>query len=230
MDKSHAFKILNLDEAASFEEAKAAYRALAKKYHPDRASVQTELSAVGSEKMQDINLAFSCLAPYLLKKKKIDQENCRLNKRKTAQEETDGPQAVSPEKNNKESVFYKFFNSIKKFATARPDRSKNKAPSSEKAHSDLDTRKTRPTPAHASFGEVFQKVHPKSKTVRPSHTRKKKVRTTSNRSPYQGYQTYMALKKKVRSARKRSNDSMTVERVEKITPVRPVDRVAQNKQ
>ena len=35
MDKKTAFKILGLNDSATFEEAKKAYHTMAKKYHPD---------------------------------------------------------------------------------------------------------------------------------------------------------------------------------------------------
>ncbi len=52
------FEILGVQRGASDEEIKNAYRALAKKYHPDNYDDDNPLKDVANEKMQDINWAY----------------------------------------------------------------------------------------------------------------------------------------------------------------------------
>lgn len=51
------YKVLGVDPGATDEEIKSAYRALAKKYHPDN-YVGTDLGDVAEEKMKEINEAY----------------------------------------------------------------------------------------------------------------------------------------------------------------------------
>jgi curved DNA-binding protein CbpA len=51
------YKILGLDSLATFEEIKAAYRALAMKYHPDR----NPNDPVAEEKFKEIQKAYDIL-------------------------------------------------------------------------------------------------------------------------------------------------------------------------
>ena len=54
------YKVLGVSPSASDEEVKAAYRALAKKYHPDHYA-DTPLSDLASEKMQEVNEAYDTI-------------------------------------------------------------------------------------------------------------------------------------------------------------------------
>lgn len=54
------YEILGVARGASFEEVKAAYRALAKKYHPDNYT-DSPLQEVANEKMQEINEAYDAI-------------------------------------------------------------------------------------------------------------------------------------------------------------------------
>jgi hypothetical protein len=65
MDLKTALAILNLDAAATPAEAKKAYRALAKQYHPDVMGKTASTEKDAEARMKDINLAFRYLAPFL---------------------------------------------------------------------------------------------------------------------------------------------------------------------
>jgi molecular chaperone DnaJ len=54
------YKVLEIDENASQEEIKKAYRKMVKKYHPDK-YVDNPLSSLAEEKMREINEAYSML-------------------------------------------------------------------------------------------------------------------------------------------------------------------------
>lgn len=51
------YKVLGVDPSATDEEIKDAYRALVKKYHPDRFA-DSDLAELANEKMKDINAAY----------------------------------------------------------------------------------------------------------------------------------------------------------------------------
>lgn len=51
------YQVLGITPDASDEEVKQAYRALARKYHPDRYT-NTDLADLANEKMQEVNAAY----------------------------------------------------------------------------------------------------------------------------------------------------------------------------
>ena len=54
------YKVLEIDENATTEQIKEAYRRLVKKYHPDK-YVDNPLSSLAEEKMREINQAYDML-------------------------------------------------------------------------------------------------------------------------------------------------------------------------
>lgn len=54
------YEVLGVRPGASEDEVKAAYRALAKKYHPDKYA-NTDLADLANEKMQEINQAYDAI-------------------------------------------------------------------------------------------------------------------------------------------------------------------------
>ena len=54
------YEVLGVSRSASADEIKAAYRSLAKKYHPDNYT-GSPLQEVANEKMQEINEAYDAI-------------------------------------------------------------------------------------------------------------------------------------------------------------------------
>ena len=54
------YEVLGVSRNASEEEVKSAYRALAKKYHPDKYA-NSDLADLANEKMQEINEAYDAI-------------------------------------------------------------------------------------------------------------------------------------------------------------------------
>ena len=69
MTISEAYKILEVSENSSEEEIKAAYKKLAKKYHPDFYQ-NNPLASLVEEKLKEINEAYEILTGYLKNKEK----------------------------------------------------------------------------------------------------------------------------------------------------------------
>ena len=55
------YEVLGIGRSATDEEVKAAYRALARKYHPDNYTDDNPLKNLAEEKMQDINAAYDAI-------------------------------------------------------------------------------------------------------------------------------------------------------------------------
>ena len=55
------YQVLGISPSASDEEVKEAYRALARKYHPDNYSSDNPLADLATEKMQEINEAYDAI-------------------------------------------------------------------------------------------------------------------------------------------------------------------------
>ena len=56
-----AYAVLSVSRNATDEEVKAAYRSLARKYHPDNYAQTPDLAVVASKKMQEINQAYDAV-------------------------------------------------------------------------------------------------------------------------------------------------------------------------
>ncbi|MBE6754169.1 MAG: molecular chaperone DnaJ [Ruminococcaceae bacterium] len=58
---TNPYEVLGISSTATDDEVKTAYRALAKKYHPDNFAEAPDLASVASEKMREINEAYDTI-------------------------------------------------------------------------------------------------------------------------------------------------------------------------
>ncbi|NQU18040.1 MAG: DnaJ domain-containing protein [Candidatus Saganbacteria bacterium] len=75
----HARKILKLGRKASLREAKAAYRSLAKKWHPDNCKKKDQ--KLCHKKIKEINRAYEIVKEY------IENYPCSFEKEKVAEDD-----------------------------------------------------------------------------------------------------------------------------------------------
>jgi len=195
MDKKTAFEILNLDSDVTLEDAKKAYRNLAKKYHPDVMEKHPWSEKRAESKMKEINIAFRYLTPLL----RSDHLNSGQLKPDEAIKET-------KKKNVSFSFLSRMFdillNTLEKKEDNRVFENRNKK--------DKPLKKSK-----VRFDDVL-----KSKTGKNN-----KKRYSQNKKPCNGYQKYMELKRKMKSGRPGRDQNMSIGRVEKIDPVKPVNPV-----
>ncbi len=225
MNNKDALKILNLKSGMSLEDTKKAYRILAKKYHPDVAGNNLNISKnaktqeTSEKKMKEINLAFRHLAPQL--------KSQEANPKKTDLKKTKKP--VTPPKKEPEpapakqpeSFFWikivnywdNFFNNKTNFKPSSKTFKRDKTPSFNK--------KTPKNPL--KFNEILKDIHPAgAKKRKPPQTNKNKSKGSS---PYNGYQKYMALKKKIKAMQPNKSYDMSIGKIQKISPINPVERI-----
>ena len=201
MDKKIAFKILNLERTVSFEDAKKAYRNLAKKYHPDVVENEPGSNSNAEVKMKEINLAFRFLAPYLKSKEPVK----KIWKKK---------KPITHGKMGAATFLSKILGSV--LTTLRGQKGSRPFGKSE-FKKEKPLRQTRGKKVR--FDDIF-------KTIYKGETDKKgKIKKNNT---YHSYQKYMALKRKIKSGHSRSNQDMSVGRIEKINPVKPVGSVKRN--
>jgi len=207
MDKKTALMILGLDEGASFEKAKKAFRTLAKQHHPDLVRDVPLPEKESGSRMKEINLAFCYLAP-LLKVKKT-----------TKKPEQKEPEQKSIKKNRPFSIFSRF----SRWALRRFDQKKTSKPVQNNT---VEKEKTPGTPKQKPlrFEQVFKTVHPGRFVPGQKKSPRKKI-SFKHRNPYNGYQTYMALKKKLQMGRTGRPRDISIGKIEKIEAVRPVGPV-----
>lgn len=197
MDRIKACAILKIDAGASLEEAKKAYRSLAKKYHPDVIDESSCQDTDPDMKMKDINLAFRYLSPLLRSKPSVKKRKKR---------------SVKVERKEKGSFFLKLNKFFKKVF---PGKKENKMPLNKKVRQAKPKKYSKNKPGNnISFDDVLSSLH------KGSSRGKQKSRKTNL---YEGYQKYMSLQQRMKLRSR--HDNMSIGRVEKIEPVKPVNPV-----
>ncbi len=234
MDIHRAYKILNLDENASFADAKKAYRCLAKQYHPDIAQARNLLC--DDVKMKEINQAFVLLTPILRSKKAEagpvkaggEEHPCQTTPGRKSQnvppknESQANKNQAHKNRRNKTGGWRAFFSHMMDKLSAgsgttgaysRQEGSGRKKPSFKAQEGHHKT----------SFDQIFKTVHQSPSAQ--NKNRSEHDRTHRKIDPLKNYQTYMKFKKKISASKRRQNRNVCIDRVEKINPVRPVAAV-----
>ncbi|WDP85980.1 MAG: DnaJ domain-containing protein [Desulfobacter sp.] len=203
MDKKQAFQILGIGPGTTQKEAKIAFRALAKTCHPDRYrftnSFPGEIAA--QDRMKEINLAFDFILPLLpMTPANEVPKNEPKDEPKIKTENRPGPG---------------FFSSIKKkfkpgsrprqAFKSRPDQKKSSGP----------RPKARPV-EKTGFASVLNALEP---GIKPALLNGSGLRSCTQ--PYENYYRYMAFKKKIKDAKKKSR-TMGGDSVGKISPVQRI--------
>lgn len=91
MNIQKAFQLLGLKENASADEAKQAYIASVKKYHPDRFQDDPAKLKIGEEMLKEINLAYAQLKTYFKEKPHTAQSKQTQSVKPDARQNTSKP-------------------------------------------------------------------------------------------------------------------------------------------
>ncbi|MCD4744497.1 MAG: DnaJ domain-containing protein [Desulfobacteraceae bacterium] len=215
MDTKQALSILNLSSDAYLDDAKTSFRALAKKYHPDKLKINADQLA-GHEKMKEINLAFQVLKKVLESRKEPESEpsSPAQKKRKVRKTSSDGFAAFFKKIHKN---FLKPTKTKTKKAEAKPSTTFKSA-----AQSNNDVKKNKTfdsvlnTTVQSSINKNFRQPDfkkpdfNKSTLLRP----KQKIKNT--------YSQYMELKQKMRPKKKymKSEGFSPIEKISTISPIK----------
>jgi hypothetical protein len=85
-DVARAYAVLGLEPGASPTELRRRYRALARRWHPDRHADDAGSRAAATEAMARINEAYACLAPVLLARARARRAKCAPGRRPSREE------------------------------------------------------------------------------------------------------------------------------------------------
>jgi len=195
MDKKKALQILGLGSGATRDQAKKAFRSLAKSCHPDRFAKDVTGADTAEIRMKEINAAFHFLSPLL-------------------------PISIASPviEENRSTGWPDFFSTVRKKwkkrqkpsrPTVSPKRSTPRQPVAGKAQGNSRT----------CFETVLSSVEPVAVKTRV----KKEALPTAAPRPYENYCRYLSVTRKIKGAKNRSKN-MTG-RVEKISPISPVDSI-----
>ncbi|MCF8044477.1 MAG: DnaJ domain-containing protein [Desulfarculaceae bacterium] len=207
MDIQTALRIMELTPSADLDDAKEAFRRLAKRYHPDRVKYSPE-SGAGDARMKEINLAFKLLKQEL----KSSRPREAVDKEKTAPAAEPGQPFFSFVRDWKKSF-------SQKRKTSHPGSEKKNRGGSEGTCASRPGRR-RTGRRKRSFRQEFCKSFQASAgngTGTPGRGRGGRFR---DRSVY-NYSTYMKLKKKMMSSQRRRETNPG--------PVGPVTRISRIK-
>lgn len=213
MDKITALKIMGLGPTASFAEAKKAYRNLAKQYHPDVAGKGSCLEREAESRMKEINRAFCYLGPLL---------SSRVSVIRSAEKKED-PKTVKPEPVGVETrIFSSFLSRLSGLAANFFNHETNGRPVKKKAGAQKAPGASKARTIH--FETVFKTVTQIRSTGKTRAGMLKKKPYSKKNIPYNGYQHYMDLKRKMNSGQPVRHQEMSIGRIERIKAVKPVGK------
>jgi len=234
MTNQDAFDILNLPPDASLEMAKKAYRKLAKAHHPDRAGTDPMIQRSAEIQMTQINLAFRHLAP-LLKSSPVSDKTDGPTADSTSASRDDGltgadrsSEPVVEPHSSAADVFNWGAKLVERFWEMwKPHHKKpgGPGPKRDEKPSGYRTSPVRPVFRTPSFDTVFTQVSAAgcdrfSQKRNPVCQRMPRQRFFDN-----PYHAFMTLNRNRMTARSAGNRELSIGRVEKISPVKPVPPV-----
>lgn len=213
MDRKTALDILNLDDAATLAEAKKAYRALAKQYHPDVMGKTASTEKDAEARMKEINLAFRYLAPLLKLNEPVKKASTRIPDAKPPEEK---PETIK----RWETIFSQCKELlIQFFFQKEPPHGIQKNPSPPKQG--LKRNKD-------DFRNVLKNIKAGPLEDGKILSGRPKKKNPIKKHPFTDYQRYMELKQKMKSGRAGRNPDMSVNRITKIDPVSRVNAVGKD--
>ncbi|MCF6246756.1 MAG: DnaJ domain-containing protein [Desulfobacula sp.] len=222
MNKETAFRVLGLSASASLDQAKNAYRKLAKKYHPDVVENKTADAFFSDSKMKEINLAFRFLVPYL----KPEPISEKMGKDKPFCKKKPG-ESIHSKKKFRVNIFsvLKIFFVQGASALRQKQRTKTAIHSRSKTRQSIHNKETFDNVLKAIFSagvnaSPLTGVNAKRTKCRPNLRPGRQTRFTHSR-----YQQYMKMRKRYQPLSARKTQDIGIERVTKIDPVSPVDPV-----
>lgn len=211
MDIQTALRIMELTPSADLDDAREAFRRLAKRYHPDRVKYSPE-SGAGEDRMKEINLAFHVL------KQELSPSGPReaVDKEKTAPAAEPGQPFFSFVRNWKKS-----FSQNRKTSHSGSEK-KNRGGSKDACASRPGRRQAgrRKRSFRQEFCKSFQASAGNERGT-PGRVRGSRCR---DRTVY-NYSTYMKLKKKMTSPqRRRETDPGPIGPVTRISRIKRVEK------
>ena len=204
MKIKQALNILKLPSDAYLEDAKASFRTLAKKYHPDKLNIN-QGQPLEQEKMKEINLAFHILKKTLKPK------------------ETPKPKQSRPLKttSRKQPFLFKDLGTLFKKVYTKFNRPTSKKLKQAKPYKDANNNTeqknyVRKSPA---FDSVLNKTIKNSSKKDSRNTRPKTTIKIKSESPYS---QYIQLKQKMVPKKKSGIGDYTIEKVSPISKIKKI--------
>ncbi len=254
MDKETALYVLGLSATASLEQAKIAYRQLAKKHHPDVIEKKSNPSPQSESRMKDINLAFRFLVPYLKSESTILKKE-KKDKNKPFREKKPVTSAITQKNifSTLKSIFIQTVSGIgQKQRSINTMRSRHRKKSSSRFKKNNIKKHDTAIIEEIYFDDVLNtaagnggegnplngfRANPMTMGIKNAMAGEKSKRFKpkssigqgrQTRSPYSRYRQYMKLKKKYQSISGHSSKNTRIERITKIDPISPVGPIAKD--
>ncbi|MCK5312812.1 MAG: DnaJ domain-containing protein [Desulfobacteraceae bacterium] len=213
MDIKQALAILNLKSDACLEDAKNSFRSLAKKYHPDKLSLNNK-APTGHDKMQEINLAFHLLKTNLKPKKVLKQK--QKAKKQTEHRAKDSSVPI-----NFTALFKKIYKSFFKSAKFKV-RQKKEGPSTKFKSTNRSSGSKNNKKKEKPFDSILNKT---IKSHIDGNFRKRDTIKSMQKNKLENtYSRYMELKQKMGSKRKFTRVEGSTP-IEKISPISPIKKI-----
>lgn len=213
MDLKTALAILKLDAAATPAEAKKAYRALAKQYHPDVMGKKDITTKDAEARMKDINLAFRYLVPFLKRNAPVKKASGKTPDPEPPEEKPETIKTWGPVFNHCWQILARCF------VQQKPPQGNPKTPPPPKQGLKRNKEDFRTVLKNIKTGPVENEKIPSG---RP------KKKNLSPKPSFGYYQRYRELKQKMKSGRAGKNADSSINPITKIEPVTRVNAVGKD--